>query len=106
MRYANSHFDDNMKIEDPLEFTEEKFFIFNPINWLLATRDTTSPFNSIFFDNNRFHNNFVGAFDNLFFPCGPENPFINIAQSQSELTRNSKIGVYICSNHCDYIYSH
>ena len=72
-----------MKIENPLEFTEEKFFIFNPLNWLLATRETVSPFNSIFFDRGRFHDNFANAFDNIFFPCGPENPFINIAQAQS-----------------------
>ncbi len=42
----------------------------------------------------------------MFFPCGPENNFINIAQTVSMLTRNNDIGVYLCSSNCDYIYSH
>jgi len=48
----------------------------------------------------------VSAFENQFFPCGPENPFINIAQTVYELTRNNDIGVYLCSADCDVLYCH
>jgi hypothetical protein len=89
-----------------LAFTEEKFFMFNPLNWLLATRTSQSPINSLFFDKGQFYGDFKPVFDRQFFPCGPESPFINIALSQYELTRNNDIGVYLCSGKCDVLYSH
>lgn len=39
-------------------------------------------------------------------PCGIENVYISIAKMAEADTRNSNIGVYICSNNCDYIYTH
>ena len=81
-RYVSNQFDENNKIEVPEAFTEEKFFIFNPLNWLLATRNSISPIHSLFLEKGQFHENFKNAFDGLYFPCGPENPFITIAQTQ------------------------
>ena len=39
-------------------------------------------------------------------PCGPENPYINIAKIVYGDTRNNNIGVYICCEGCDFVYSH
>ena len=39
-----------------------------------------------------------------FIPSGVENPYISIAKGVEVETRNNNIGIYICSNECDYIY--
>ena len=41
-----------------------------------------------------------------FIPSGVENPYISIAKGVEVETRNNNIGIYICSNECDYIYCH
>jgi hypothetical protein len=68
-----------LKVQNASEFTEDLFLFFNSFNWLLATKSSVSPFHSIFFNKGEFHKDFKPVFDNLFFPCGPENHFIKYA---------------------------
>jgi hypothetical protein len=58
----------------------------------------------LFFTDGNLNQPIEKVISESFLPCGPENPFITIAQMVYKGTRLNDIGVYICSKDCDYIY--
>ena len=49
MRYALGKFDENLVTTSYSEFNEDQLVILNVVNWLFLSRNSETPFHSLFF---------------------------------------------------------
>ena len=80
----------------------KNILILNSVNWIFACASSESPLTSIFFQNQNIPKLFSQHFKSFFIVCDKENPFLSQAINVKVTCRY--VGVYICSNECDYIY--
>ena len=85
---------------------EDDLIPLNFINLFLASKKSISPLHSLFIQNGQLSGNIENLVKEQFSLSGPDNPFISNAINTLSSTRNNNIGVYICCNDCDYIYTH